>query len=269
MQIYGNQSSQDRLRALLSPTSRVQTIVLAGPSHIGKASFATMLISELLEESDFTIVDSGIAGSRKAASFLSLEPTFSSYRIVMVDRAESMSEPAQDAYLKLCEEPPGAARIIFITSDDKAMLPALRSRIQEVIRWASLTEVEIETYTSSLDGVRDLDAEEFCLGRPGLYLAMAGDRRFKELFEAAQCLASGHGSFDLPVPEAIKSLEGKASPRRTAVAEVCRIASKTLVGDSFNRLRCASILRFSSSILRHPSANAEVYWQRAVVSCLL
>lgn len=269
MQIFGNRSSQDRLRYLLGLESRAQVIVLAGPSHVGKASFAASLLSEILEESDFAIVDSGVAGSREAAAFLSSEPAFSPYRAVLVDGAESLSEPAQDAYLKLCEEPPGGVRIVFVTSDDHAMLPALRSRVQEVVRWASLTGDEIGTYVSSLEGVRDPDAERLCCGRPGLYLAMVGDRGFGDLSEAVRAMVSGSGSFDSPVPEVVKSLENKASPKRTAVAEICRTAAMALVGSPSNRPKCAAILRFSSIILRYPSANAEVHWQRASVSCLL
>lgn len=269
MLIRGNRSSQDRLRDLLDPASRVQVIALTGPSHVGKASFATALMSELLEESDFAVVDPGVAGSREASAFLSSEPSLSPYRAVLVDDSESLSEPAQDAYLKLCEEPPGGSRIVFVTSDDQAMLPALRSRIQEVTRWAPLTDDEMEAYVSSLEGVRDPDAEKLCGGRPGLYLAIAGDRGFRDLSETVRAMASGSGSFDSPIPEVVKSLENKASPRRTAVAEVCRAAARALVGNPSNRPRCAALLRFSSVILRHPSANAEVHWQRASVSCLL
>jgi len=267
--IYGNQGSQDRTRFLLRTESRARVIVLAGPSHVGKASFASEFFLEQLEETDFSVVDHGVAGARNAVSFLSSEPSFSPYRAVLVDGAESLSEPAQDAYLKLCEEPPGDSRIVFVTADEYSMLPALRSRIQEVVRWSALSDVDVSSYVASLEGVRDPDAESMCRGRPGLYAAMSGDAGFRELSQSVLSLVSGPASFDLPVPSVIKSLENKASPRRTAVAEVCRASVAGLVGDPSKRRKCAAVLRFSAVLLRHPSANAEVHWQRTSVSCSL
>lgn len=269
MGMHGNSLSLDRLRNLAAPESRSQVLALSGPSHLGKASAASQVLEDVLEESDWMAVGPGVAGAREAASFLSSEPAFSPYRAVIVDDAGSLSEPAQDAYLKLCEEPPRGARVWFVTTDDHLMLPALRSRVQEVVRWRPLSREEMGEFLSSLEGATDPDAERMSSGRPGLYLAMAGNAEYRALRDAVRELASGAGGLSSLVPDAVKSLDGKASVRRTAVAEVCRLAALESLSDLSNRARAVALLRFSATLIRHPSANAEVHWQGASICCSL
>lgn len=53
-------------------------------------------------------------------------------RIVIIDYAERMAAPAQNAFLKLLEEPGEGTRFILLTHDFDAFLPTIRSRAQRI-----------------------------------------------------------------------------------------------------------------------------------------
>lgn len=74
----------------------------------------------------------GIDDAREAAHFLRMKPLRSSRRIVIVLDAGFATPEAQNALLKILEEPPSLGLLLFSVSDPRALLPALRSRLQSV-----------------------------------------------------------------------------------------------------------------------------------------
>lgn len=74
----------------------------------------------------------GIDDAREAARFLRMKPLRSSRRIAIVLDAGSATPEAQNALLKILEEPPPFGLLLFSASDPRALLPALRSRLQAV-----------------------------------------------------------------------------------------------------------------------------------------
>src|SRR5204863_1502376 len=52
-------------------------------------------------------------------------------RVVIVDEADAMVAPAQNALLKTLEEPPSASVFILISSTPDALLPTVRSRCRQ------------------------------------------------------------------------------------------------------------------------------------------
>ena len=74
----------------------------------------------------------GIDDAREAAHFLRMKPLRSARRIVIVPDAGSATPEAQNALLKVLEEPPPAGLLLFSASDPCVLLPALRSRLQSV-----------------------------------------------------------------------------------------------------------------------------------------
>jgi DNA polymerase III subunit delta' len=53
-------------------------------------------------------------------------------KVFVVEQAELMTEPAQNALLKTLEEPAGRALIVLLTTDGNALLPTVRSRCQTI-----------------------------------------------------------------------------------------------------------------------------------------
>jgi DNA polymerase III delta' subunit len=74
----------------------------------------------------------GIEPIRALASSLALLPVEGGRRIALIDRADRMSEAAQNALLKTLEEPPDRTHIILAAAEDSALMPTIRSRCATV-----------------------------------------------------------------------------------------------------------------------------------------
>lgn len=95
----------------------------------------------------------GIESVREAQRFLWQRPMRSSHKTVIVADGASLNSYAQDAFLKIVEEPPVHGLVIFIVRDPLFLSSALRSRFQKVYVPAGI-EAEL-----SEDAVAE--AEEF------------------------------------------------------------------------------------------------------------
>lgn len=84
----------------------------------------------------------GIEESRALIQRLSLRPTRPGPRIAIVREAGSMTVPAQNALLKLLEEPPGSAVIILVTDNVGAMIVTVRSRCRH-LAFGTLSQGEV------------------------------------------------------------------------------------------------------------------------------
>lgn len=63
---------------------------------------------------------------------LQMKPTVAAYKIVWIERADTMGIPAQNALLKTLEEPPGYAILFMSTPNEKRLLATIRSRTRKV-----------------------------------------------------------------------------------------------------------------------------------------
>jgi len=80
---------------------------------------------------------------RDLISQLGIRPSRGARRIAIIDDAETLNIPAQNALLKTLEEPPGQTIIFMITSSERALLDTIRSRMRPV-RFGALTTSDIE-----------------------------------------------------------------------------------------------------------------------------
>jgi DNA polymerase III delta prime subunit len=74
----------------------------------------------------------GIDKVRLLKNFLYQKPIFSEKRIVVICDSERMTPEAQNAVLKIVEEPPADSLILFILRNEESLLPTLVSRLQRV-----------------------------------------------------------------------------------------------------------------------------------------
>lgn len=70
----------------------------------------------------------GITPIRELEASLALLPVEGGRRVALIERADRMSEPAQNALLKTLEEPPAQTHIILAAAEDSSLLPTIRSR---------------------------------------------------------------------------------------------------------------------------------------------
>jgi DNA polymerase III subunit delta' len=124
-------------------------LMLTGPTGSGKYTLAVRMAEAILrlpadgflnhpygltigpEEAGKAI---GIEAVRSLEKFTSLKvPGKSAYdRVIVVDGAHLMTLEAQNALLKLLEEPPEGTVIILTVNHEQTMLPTIRSRAQSI-----------------------------------------------------------------------------------------------------------------------------------------
>jgi len=73
-----------------------------------------------------------IATIRALRAKLSLKPYSSSHHLVFIPNASAMTDEAQNALLKLLEEPAAPTIFILVTADERLLLPTIVSRCQLV-----------------------------------------------------------------------------------------------------------------------------------------
>lgn len=140
-----------------------QVVLLTGPASIGKHMIAQRLAAELLSTqlsklpgngmyreiiSDKNVIN--IEQIRNLFQFFALKATGKSNtrRVVVIPDAELMNQPAQNALLKMLEEPPSDAVILLTSSAPHKLLPTISSRVQS-LTLSKPTHDAVEEY---LDG---------------------------------------------------------------------------------------------------------------------
>jgi DNA polymerase III delta' subunit len=106
---------------------------------------------------------------------LSLLPVEGGARVVIVEQAHRLNDDAQNAFLKMLEEPPAGVTIILCADDEECLLPTVRSRCVR-IRLGAVGGREIENWLGELgvaDAPRAARLARLADGRPGLALAYA------------------------------------------------------------------------------------------------
>lgn len=256
MAIYGNATSF-RLLAESVTGAGPRTVLLSGPAHSGKLHAATEAVG-CLHPDDVLFPDSGIDGAREASAFARSSPMASPVRAIVVADADRLSEPAQDAYLKLCEEPPRSLVVVLTSSNPSLIAPALLSRVRSVVRWSACSADEIRAYADSVGTVDDW-ALSMCGGLPGMYALMAHQPRLREAAASIRALAAGEQSILSDVPSAVAKMDSK-SQDRDAIIWLLRFAARDARSHACGR----ALLKLARTYAGQPSANAELHWLRAV-----
>ena len=78
-------------------------------------------------------------------------------RVVIVDPADALGVPAQNALLKTLEEPPSASIFILVTARPDALLPTVRSRCPR-LRFGPLSPAEVAGVLIARHGMADEEA---------------------------------------------------------------------------------------------------------------
>jgi DNA polymerase-3 subunit delta' len=111
---------------------------------------------------------------RASASLLPLE---AERRILIVDDAETMQEPAQQALLKTLEEPPPAVTVLLLADEAEALLETVRSRCQFVpVRPVPVTAVESAVVSVGADPELARELAKLSRGCAAWAISAARDR---------------------------------------------------------------------------------------------
>lgn len=147
------------------------------------ASLLETLIIDFESESEEESKESvGIEKVREVERFLYQTPISSRYRIAVIRDAEWLTDAAQNALLKILEEPPKDGVIIAIAKDSSVFLPTVASRMQGIY-FKTLSSESILDFLGkcgriSTEKGKQIDRESFGrVGRAASFLKENVDRK--------------------------------------------------------------------------------------------
>lgn len=163
-------------------------LLLTGPAGIGKTAIAEALATKMLgvqlssHPYHLTIRPEGASISidavRKLQKFLLLKTTGDQplRRSVLLEYAHLLTVEAQNAFLKLLEEPPADTLIILTANSPRALLPTILSRTQHIAINAP-TEDQLQPLMQARGKGGEAAKQAYFLsgGLPGLLSALLAD----------------------------------------------------------------------------------------------
>jgi len=159
--IFGHESQIESLKTRLREGTLAHALLLTGPPGVGKRRLAEALAAAVLCERgpkapcgecpacrksaalshpDTLIVEpdekSGtirLESVRRIRNKIAFKPFEAGAIAVILDGAGAMNPEAQNALLKILEEPPGPVVFVLIEADPALLLPTVRSRCQSLV----------------------------------------------------------------------------------------------------------------------------------------
>jgi len=174
--LYGLENKIEEFKKAVKENNLRQSYLFFGEPQVGKFTFAKSLVNFLetqefapleglpagrhgrrpLVDAEFFLPDRqaglpdesgsiGIDAVRRLKKFLYQRPIASSRRSAVFDSAESLTPEAQNALLKIIEEPPQFSLVIFIAHETSVFSPTLASRFTKVY-FPRLSQKAIEKF---------------------------------------------------------------------------------------------------------------------------
>lgn len=153
--IIGHEKQRQILKKMIEEDKIGHAYLFTGKDGIGKKlvaiEFAKLVmsseISDSFNEADFKIIlpekdTIKIEAIRNLIDEVYLKPTYSNRKVIIIDDADKMNTNAQNALLKVLEEPPIYATLILITSNKDKIIKTILSRVTE-IKFNSLSNEEL------------------------------------------------------------------------------------------------------------------------------
>lgn len=193
--LIGHRKIVDFFERAIKDDSLAHTYCFVGASQVGKKTLATHLAAQILKikeekvsaHPDWHYVarledektgklkrDLSIAQAREIRGRLQRKSWLNGYQVMVIDEAETLSEEAANALLKILEEPPEKS-VIFLLAENELALPAtIRSRCQ-IFFLARVSKEEIVQGLEQLGNspAAANEAAELAWGRPGRAIELA------------------------------------------------------------------------------------------------
>lgn len=177
-QIVLHESAKLNLEALAQQPP--QGILLVGPEGIGKMTVATKLAHQLVgHPTNVRTISPDEKGTIAIETIRELYKATRAkqegHQVVIIERADRMSLEAENAFLKLLEEPRAGLTFMLTTLQIESLLPTILSRIQHL----TLTPLPDDTIRrlvmSRQPGIAQSDLSQLVFlaqGRPGIALQL-------------------------------------------------------------------------------------------------
>ncbi|MDB5166805.1 MAG: dnaX [Candidatus Saccharibacteria bacterium] len=224
-------------RLIASPP---QSLMIIGPAGSGRSALARHLAIRLLDTQSpgdhpqYRVISAadGIEAIRNLQHFASLKVPGADAavnRIAVVEQAEQLGIEAQNAFLKLLEEPPKGTLLMLLTTHGSALLPTIQSRVQSLTVRAPQNEA-LHRHFSDL-GHDQKSIQQVTLmtgGLPGLATALLDGDATHPLYAAAE---QARQLLRLSTFERLATVDSLAKQKETAIQTVimlCRMAAAAL-----------------------------------------
>ena len=126
----------------------------------------------------------GVDDIRDFVSEVYVKPYSSGKKIYIIDDAQTMTDQAQNALLKILEEPPEYIVFILLTTSAAACLPTVRSRSEQV-RFSPVSASDIKSFILQMHpDISPAFANvltQYSQGVPGVAASLADDADFEDL----------------------------------------------------------------------------------------
>jgi len=203
--VLGHEKITEDLRRLAGKGELSHGYIFCGPAMVGKRT-AALALARFLEKDEFAsptegevlqdakVIDPGEGNSigidavREIKNFLWQKPNVSKKRTLIIDEAELLTTEAQNALLKITEEPPVSSLLIIVTSDVESLMGTMRSRLQKIyfgsVPAADIAKWLVKDHAVAAPRAKELAAK--ALGKPGLAWKLAYDENFKKNIALAE-----------------------------------------------------------------------------------
>ena len=164
-----------------------QALLLTGKAGVGLNTIAHSLANQLqlyahlqpeLLTKTSTVPQISVERVRQLYSLL--RGKHASPVAVIIDNADAMTEGAQNAFLKLLEEPPAAVHFILTTHHPEVLLSTVKSRLQTLHIQPITNEQSVELIRSftSLNTTQHSQLQFLASGLPAELHRLAGDAKY-------------------------------------------------------------------------------------------
>jgi DNA polymerase III subunit delta' len=206
MRLVGYDNLARTFQRLIKEETLSHSYIFFGEPKVGKFSFALSLASyiemgvfdtpelndggspvNILQELLVVKPEEGSIGIdqiRDVKHFLSQKPVYAGIRTVIIDDAYKLTPEAQNAALKIAEEPPIRSLLILVTPNLEALMPTVQSRFQKIY-FPRLTDKEVVrllTKSYSVDSERAQKIASVSFGRPGRAISLAIDEGARDVY---------------------------------------------------------------------------------------
>lgn len=119
---------------------------------------------EEINSSDST----GVDDIRSLISSAQQRPYGAKYRVFIMDEVHRLSKAAQNAFLKILEEPPETTIFILCTTDPNDLLPTIRSRCTRKLEFRKVSPEDIADYLGHICAAEKVDIPKELLVKIGV-----------------------------------------------------------------------------------------------------